>query len=221
MNESGILLKPLPNAYTSGRQANFESVRLNIVARMARKTAPRAIFWDLDGVLADSWSANAQTVREVLDGFGFGARREIEKTCMGSEPKAILRILVPELEDKPELLDRMAKRMNEICDKNTWMITPTPLVGLVSALSGSVKQALATNRNDTTHILLAKFEIRRFFNAVLTPKEAAPKPSPEMLNMALEVTGVGAREALFVGDGSGDRQASKDAGIPFIHVSWR
>jgi HAD superfamily hydrolase (TIGR01509 family) len=66
---------------------------------------------------------------------------------------------------------------------------------------------------------LAKVDLDRFFDVVLTSAEAgAPKPEAPIFAEALRRLGVSPNRALHVGDGQGDRKGASAAGMAFEPV---
>ena len=66
---------------------------------------------------------------------------------------------------------------------------------------------------------LAKVDLDRFFETVVTSAEAgAAKPQPPIFEEALRRLGVPPARAVHVGDGEGDREGAKAAGLAFEPV---
>jgi HAD superfamily hydrolase (TIGR01509 family) len=79
------------------------------------------------------------------------------------------------------------------------------------------KRALVTNnhREAMEHVVSA-FALR--FDTLLSREDAPLKPAPDLLHLALERLGVSADEAVFIGDGRYDREASAAAGVRYVHL---
>ncbi|MDA0335024.1 MAG: HAD-IA family hydrolase [bacterium] len=79
------------------------------------------------------------------------------------------------------------------------------------------KLALITNnhRQAMDHVV-ATFGLR--FDLLLSREDALLKPAPDLLLLALERFDITAAEAVFVGDGRYDREASAAAGVHYIHM---
>jgi HAD superfamily hydrolase (TIGR01509 family) len=84
-------------------------------------------------------------------------------------------------------------------------------------LRGRVELAVCTNRASSMELLLESFGLDGYFSCVMTAGRVTnPKPHPEPLLKVLEQYGIGADQALFVGDSEVDRQAADAAGVPFV-----
>lgn len=81
----------------------------------------------------------------------------------------------------------------------------------------SLKLALITNnhRQAMEHVV-ERFSLR--FDLLLSREDALLKPAPDLLNLALDHFAVSADQAVFVGDGRYDREASAAAGVRYIHL---
>lgn len=71
---------------------------------------------------------------------------------------------------------------------------------------------LTNNHRAATELALQKHGLA--FTLVLTREDAAPKPSPALLERALEHFGLQPHEALYIGDSEGDWQAAQAIGLP-------
>ena len=68
--------------------------------------------------------------------------------------------------------------------------------------------------------LLLHHKIDGFFDVTATIDEYQGKPSPDMVNGALNKLGVEARHGVLVGDTEIDAGAAQNAGVRFLGVSW-
>jgi phosphoglycolate phosphatase len=84
------------------------------------------------------------------------------------------------------------------------------------------KLAIATNAyRISTKQSLIYLDIVDYFDAVVCSDEVSRgKPYPEMLHKILDELNIKADEAIFVGDGERDEEASKNAHIDYIMVHW-
>ncbi len=82
--------------------------------------------------------------------------------------------------------------------------------------------AIATNahRNSTRQALIY-LDIENYFNVVVCGDEVRySKPYPDMLLKILYKLKLEPKDALFIGDGERDQEASKNANIDYIMVHW-
>ncbi len=84
------------------------------------------------------------------------------------------------------------------------------------------KLAIATNAYKiSTRQSLIYLDIVDYFDAVVCSDEVARgKPYPDMLYKILDELDLKSEDAIFVGDGERDEEASKNAGIDYIMVHW-
>lgn len=79
------------------------------------------------------------------------------------------------------------------------------------------KRALITNNHrEAMQHVVSTYDLR--FDLLLSREDALLKPAPDLLLLALEKFNIIADEAVFIGDGRYDRDASRAAGIRYIHL---
>jgi hypothetical protein len=77
--------------------------------------------------------------------------------------------------------------------------------------------AIATNRTDTMHPLLAAFGLEHSFDLVVTAADVAnPKPHPEQLFRVAEELGMALEQLLYIGDSPLDEAAAAAADVLFV-----
>jgi phosphoglycolate phosphatase len=174
----------------------------------------RAVIFDFDGTLADSYAAIAASVNHVREYHGLPALAVAEvKRHVGRGPIYLLEHTLGSGAVEADL-DRYIAHHPSVVYSHTEL-----LPGAVEALS-AVKQtgrraAVCSNKpSPFTTALLDHLQIAHFVDVVIGPADAPrPKPAPEMLVLALARLGVAAREALFVGDMVVDVQTARAAGV--------
>jgi len=184
-----------------------------------------SFIFDFDGVLGNSRAANVATVMEVVHKYGFKARfvnGSLEALCSRHSPDAILKKLAPELEGMPLVLALMVEDMRKVAIRNTRLIEPTPLVGILPELKGAygAKLAVATNRKECAKPALEQVGARRHLDAVVTSLDAPEKPDKGMIELAMRKMGAFPRRTLFIGDNKEDLQAGRGAGVKVKLVQW-
>ena len=179
----------------------------------------KAVIYDCDGVLFDSFEANYAFYHLVLARFG--------KPSLDRGDVETMRILHTYC--NRDVLDHLFAgdpRMDEVrafsasIDYRTLfplMIMEQGLRETLEALKGRVKLAVCTNRASSMDTLLSSFGLDGYFGCVMTAARVRnPKPHPEPLLKVLEEFGIGPEEALFVGDSEVDGRAAAAAGVPFV-----
>ncbi len=179
--------------------------------------AIKAIIFDIDGVLADSRAAVVHNTKQVLNEYGFVVKDgEVENMSSAHSAQSVFVGLVPKLGMDARLMEKILKRLSELTAENIDMVKPTPIAQKIPELSAKYKLAVASNRKASVIMVLEKFKVTGHFETVMSSRDAPPKPSPKMLNLALGKMGILPSEAVFVGDNEEDRQAARAANVRFF-----
>jgi phosphoglycolate phosphatase len=179
----------------------------------------KAVIYDCDGVIFDSFDANFAFYSEIIEHFG--------KPPLDRSDADTMRILhTYSNKDVLNYLFTGDDRLQEVRAFSAsidysklfpLMIVEEGLRETLDILHGKVALAICTNRAKSMDHLLQTFGLDGYFSCVMTAGRVAnPKPHPEPLFKVLEHYGISAAEALFVGDSDVDRQASDAAGVPFV-----
>lgn len=183
------------------------------------KTVYKAVIYDCDGVMFDSFEANlafydrimamlgkpplAREDEELMQILHTFASREVLRHIFPDEANWSAAMRCVPAVDYRELVQFM--RMEEGFRETIELLSP------------NLDLAVCTNRSVSIDTVLESFDLTRYFGIVMTASRVTnPKPHPEPLLKVLEHYRIGPGEALFVGDSEVDRQASQAAGIPFI-----
>lgn len=175
----------------------------------------RAVLFDFDGTLADSYRSITASVNHVraLRGLPPLMVEEV-RPKVGRGLPSLLQSCVPGSE-----FDLDASRYREH--------HPTVLVSGTTLLPGAVellchlherglKLGVCSNKpRPFTQLLLRTLTIADYFSLVLGPEDVAhPKPAPEMLIEAKARLGLPGDEVLYVGDMTVDITTARGAGVP-------
>jgi phosphoglycolate phosphatase len=184
------------------------------------------VAFDLDGTLADTAPDLAAALNHALAALGRPTvPSESVRYLVGHGARALLRRgLAVSGEASDDLVDKgMAPFLefyaDHICDGTR------PYPGVEAALdaieAAGARPALCTNKPEglTRKLLDALGWQRRFASIVGGDTLAVRKPDPAPLLEAIARAG-GGGAAAFVGDSITDADTAKDAGIPFIAVSF-
>lgn len=194
------------------------------VAHAANIPLPRAVLFDLDGTLSDS----LPDIHAALD----AARRELGLT--GVTPSQVrgwvgcgaamlvARSLGHEDEASPEVLRVLARFLGiyEEHPDDRSVLYPGVADLLDRLRTRGVRLAVTTNKpGRAAEALLRGLGVFDRFDAVVTPDAAGVrKPDPAFMRCALERLGVGASDAIVVGDGLPDLAAARGAGVRCVAV---
>jgi phosphoglycolate phosphatase len=180
----------------------------------------KAIIFDLDGTLVDSYPGIHQSLNEMLRALNFPevdletVKRRVGRGVLNLMQSSVPKELVPEaLEIFRESYDR------------THLSGTVLLPGVVDALAELKKRgialALASNKPvEFTHNILKHLKIDSFFLVYSGPDgEIKPKPDPSMLKSILKKLYADATVALYVGDMMLDAETARNAGVRFALIA--
>jgi len=175
----------------------------------------KALLFDFDGTLLDSFSAHLDVFRIMFARFGITIEKQQflnsyspnwYKTYEGmglpkKDWEAADQIWLQEVEhQEPQLYPGVSdtlRRLNEYCD-----------IGLVT--SGSKTRVVKD---------LERTGIISLFKVIVTGDDIQfPKPSPDGLEKALQTLDVQPEEAAYIGDANADYEMSRAGGVNFIGV---
>jgi phosphoglycolate phosphatase len=179
----------------------------------------KAVIYDCDGVMFDSFEANLAFYVMVMEHFGKPALDRNDADTMRVLHTYCNRDVLAYLFDGDDRLAEVRAFSATIDYRKLFplMLVEDGLRETLDALRGRVELAVCTNRASSMELLLESFGLQGYFSCVMTAGRVTnPKPHPEPLLKVLEHYGIAADEALFVGDSEVDRQAADAAGVPFV-----
>lgn len=177
---------------------------------------PRALLFDLDGVLVESRKAWFKAVEEAGRAFrGRPVTREEFEPTFGQGTLADIQEFG--LSCSVSELDDFYTRTFPRFTSSIW-VHPDAASLLADLRASGRKLALVTNTVSTlAPVVLEAARIGRSFDhlacADLVPH---PKPAPDLPRSALSALRVAASDAWFVGDSRYDRESAKAAGVRFV-----
>jgi 2-phosphoglycolate phosphatase len=179
-----------------------------------RATDFRAVLFDFDGTLADSYPAITASVNHVRALHGLPPLSEPEvRRHVGRAAGYLLRHTVPAGSLEANLAAYRAHHPSVL----RWgtRLLPGAAESLCSLHERGLLLGICSNKPvDFTRELIAYLGIASYLNVVLGPEDVPhPKPAPDMLRAALSRLNVTAEQALYVGDMSVDIQTARAAGV--------
>ncbi len=181
----------------------------------------RAVLFDMDGVLVDSFDTwlgvlhavaaelgtEPVTDEQLRGAFGQGIEEDTRTFFPGSTPEQLRALYDASM---PRYLDRM-------------VANPQALDVLQGLGARGISRAIVTNtQTSLAERILLGCGLREEVDLVSAAEPGVPeKPDPAMLLKACEAFGVRPADALMVGDTDYDEQAAVAAGIPFLHYDLR
>ena len=183
------------------------------------KSVYKAVIYDCDGVMFDSFEANLAFYNRIMTMLGKPPLDRGDEGLMHIlhtfASQDVLRHIFPD-----EASWRAAMSCIPALDYRELvplMHMEEGLLETLEILSPHVGLAVCTNRATSMNAVLEHFDLGRYFGIVMTALGVTnPKPHPEPLLKVLEHYQIGPEEALFVGDSEVDRRSAYDAGVPFV-----
>jgi phosphoglycolate phosphatase len=175
---------------------------------------PRAVVFDFDGTLADSYDAITASVNHVRAANGLPPLPEAEiKKHVGRGLENLLAELLPGADVGRNVA--LYREHHAAVMRDHTRLMPRARDAVAALKRGGRRLAVCSNKNvEFTRALLDSLGVAAFFDVVLGPGDVPrPKPAPDMLLEALRRLGAGAAEALYVGDMDVDVQTARAAGV--------
>jgi HAD superfamily hydrolase (TIGR01549 family) len=175
----------------------------------------KALFFDLDGTLLDSFSVHYEAYKIIFARFGIQITKErFLSTYSPNWYQTYEAMGLPKEDwDSANLfwVEEAEKRTSELLPGVRETLTrlyESYALGLVT--SGSKSRVIKD---------LERTGIEHLFRSVVTGDDISkPKPSPESLELALLGLGVQPNEAAYIGDAYADYEMAQAAGVYFIGV---
>lgn len=181
------------------------------------QTPPRAVIFDLDGVIFDSAESNVVFYDHILTALGRPPLARQAFDVIHSEP---LDRSLRHLLDHDEAEYQRAMAYCRGLDPTPFVAALTLHEGVVEtleALGERARLAVATNRTVTCRLALKHFGLLELFEEVITPIEAGlPKPDPTMMHMTLERLGLDRDQVVYVGDTGVDQGMCQAARVRLL-----
>src|SRR2546423_66587 len=175
----------------------------------------RAVIFDLDGTLVDSYTALTEAVNFARRRHGMhelSAARIRELTGEGLD-KLLQRAFENE-RVPPSVRDAFETRYDEICCAESKVLADVEAT-LAELAGAGVAMAVCTNKPTSFSKKILDFlQLAPYFRAIVGPDLAgARKPDARHVLHTLQATGCAASDALFVGDMPIDVHAARNSGI--------
>ena len=174
----------------------------------------RAVLFDFDGTLADSYPAIAASVNDIRSGHGLPPLPTDEvRKYVGRGPAYLLESTVPGA-NVTQSLARYRAHHPSVMRSGTHLY-PGTVEALATLKHWGLRLGVCSNKPVAfTRELLGFFGLAPLMDLALGPEDVPrPKPAPDIIKMALTRLGVAAEDTLYVGDMVVDIQTARAAGV--------
>jgi phosphoglycolate phosphatase len=178
----------------------------------------KLIIFDCDGVLFDSREANRNYYNHLLQKFGCPAMNEDELDFVHTHnvTDSVAHIFRRHPQIARDVVDRYRTEL-DYTPFLKYMIMEPDLMEFLRLIKPLYHTAISTNRTTTMPLLLDIFQLRPWFEQVVTALDTPrPKPAPDGLHMILENFGVQVDESIYIGDSEVDRAHTGSVGMRMI-----
>ncbi|MDP7180438.1 MAG: HAD family hydrolase [Candidatus Woesearchaeota archaeon] len=174
----------------------------------------KAVLFDMDGVLIDSFEAWFHVFNGALANFNFKTvtKKEFIKNCWAIDSSIIIPKYFPEI-DINEVADYYQENFLEF-DKHI-KILPNVEQTLKKLKEKKIKTAVVTNTyHEQAEETLKKIKLHKYFNTFACADDVeVGKPEPDIIFKALKDLNIEKENAIFIGDTKTDISAGKNAEI--------
>jgi phosphoglycolate phosphatase len=174
----------------------------------------RAVLFDMDGTLVDSYAAITASVNHVLQHFGRPTLTQDKvRTLVGHGLEQLMTTVLPGV-DSAAAAKIYRDHHPSVLAAHTKLL-PGVAAGLKALREAKIELGVCSNKPSYfTRALLKIFHIEDYFDVVFGPDDAGvAKPDPAMLLKSLEKLGVSREQALYVGDMEVDIETGRNAGV--------
>jgi len=176
----------------------------------------KAVLFDLDGVLIDSYAAWFHQFQQTLRHFGYNSVSEEEfRKHWGQSTEDDVRIFMPEM-----TIEAVRQYFYDQYDEYIeYLRLETNAIEVLEAVRGyGLRVGCVTNSHrDIVVKTLRHFSMEGYFDTVVTADDVSmPKPQPEMIIKACSALAVSPHNTVFVGDTETDVKAAVGAGCVFV-----
>lgn len=184
---------------------------------MNNKLTPKALLFDMDGVLVDSldswWKSLNKALKQekkqeisrdvfIKEYWGETLHYNLEKLGIDMSNSQFCNTIYQQYIDEVELFREAKETLKKLDKHPKAIITNTP--------------------KSCTIKILEKFKIKQFFDAIITSDEIeAGKPEPDMVLTACEQLAVNPKDVVLIGDTENDVKAGSAAGCITIGLKTK
>lgn len=183
---------------------------------------PRAVAFDMDGLMFNSEDVYTDVGRELLRRRGCEFTSELKDLMMGLAPRPSFEVMIEScsLDDTPDTLIPESEEI--FIGLMEAHLAPMPgLFALLDALEAAhVPKAVATSTGRRlTNAVLSRFDLERRFRFILTSQDIThAKPDPEIYLLAADRFGIAPGQMLVLEDSHYGCRAARTAGAFVVAI---
>jgi len=182
----------------------------------------KAVVFDIDGVLLNSFEANLKFHQDLITKAGYKpATREEYKKLFHCAMLDNIKTITKSNDDKEIQRIYQMGFKREVRYPNELLTSPKNMKDTIELLSKNYQLGIVTSRikNSVFEAPTMK-EIKSFFKIVVSFEDTTNhKPDPEPLLLIAQKLNIKPEEIVYIGDVATDFQAAKSAGMKFILFS--
>lgn len=174
----------------------------------------RAVLFDADGTLIDSFAAITSSVNYVRAHNQLPPMsEEAVKKLVGHGLPHLIKDVIPGGDDKANVALYYEHHPSVMFDQT--QLLPGAAEAINHLHTAGIKLAVCSNKPvSITRKLLEALQVAPLFDAILGPEDSGiPKPNPAMVNLAVKMLGMKSSQALYVGDMAIDVETARNAGL--------
>ena len=175
----------------------------------------RAVLFDLDGTLVDSYTALTEAVNHARRTHGLHELSSVRiREFVGEGVERLLQRAFERTDIARSVVDAFESRYDEVCCGESKVLADVDAT-LDQLAELGVEMAVCTNKPTVFSKKILDFlDLSRYFRAIVGPDLAgARKPEARHLLVTLEAVQCAASETLFVGDMPIDVRAARNSGV--------
>ena len=178
----------------------------------------KLVVFDCDGVMFSSRESNRAFYNDILSHFGCPPMdtSELEYAHIHNVNNSIRHIFRNHTHISIDLVNAYRQKL-DYTPYLQFMEMEPDLIDFLRLIKPRLHTAISTNRTDTMDNILDSFDLRSWFEMVVTASSAPrPKPAPDGLEMILNHFGVQPSETIYIGDSVIDEEHCAGVGVDLI-----
>ncbi|MFA5184026.1 MAG: HAD family hydrolase [Patescibacteria group bacterium] len=183
----------------------------------------KAVIFDIDGVLLDSFEANLKFFQDLLSQAGYEppTREELRPIFHYSMIDTIKALTQSREEEEICRLWEIGRRQEGVKYDLGLLTMPTGTAAVIKTLSENYSLGIVTSRvKNSIYELPLLAGLRDYFRATVAYEDTKQhKPDPEPLLLAASQLGAAPATCVYIGDVENDLQAARAAGMKAIIYS--